>query len=98
MNKERLLQVLVAPVISEKSTMAADQARQYVFKVVPDATKPEVRKAIEMLFDVKVEQVRMVNIKGKSKRFGAVMGRRNGVRKAYVRLAEGADIDFGGLA
>lgn len=95
MNKERLLQVLLGPVISEKSTVAADANRQYVFKVVPDATKPEIKKAVELLFEVKVENVRVVNIKGKKKRFGQVMGTRNSVRKAYVQLAEGADIDFG---
>jgi len=95
MNKDRLMQVLVSPVISEKSTLAADANRQFVFQVLPDATKPEIRKAVEMLFDVKVENVRVVNIQGKKKRFGTIMGRRNGVRKAYVRLAEGNDIDFG---
>jgi large subunit ribosomal protein L23 len=95
MNKERLMQVLLSPVVSEKSTIAADAARQFVFHVAPDATKPEIRKAVEIMFDVKVEQVRVVNIKGKAKRFGQVMGRRNGVRKAYVKLAEGHDIDFG---
>ncbi len=95
MNKDRLMQVLVSPVISEKSTLAADSNRQFVFQVLPDATKPEIRKAVEMMFDVKVENVRVVNIQGKKKRFGTIMGRRNGVRKAYVRLAEGNDIDFG---
>jgi large subunit ribosomal protein L23 len=95
MNKERLMQVLDGPVISEKSTIAADQNNQFVFKVVPDATKPEIKKAVEMMFDVKVENVRVVNIKGKQKRFGKIMGRRNGVRKAYVKLAAGSDIDFG---
>ncbi len=98
MNKERLMQVLLSPVVSEKSTIAADAARQFVFQVASNATKPEIRKAVEMLFDVKVDQVRVVNIKGKTKRFGHVMGRRNGVRKAYVKLAEGHDIDFGGGA
>jgi large subunit ribosomal protein L23 len=95
MNKERLMQVLLSPVVSEKSTNIADAGRQFAFRVAPTATKPEIRKAVEMLFDVKVEQVRVVNIKGKVKRFGHVMGRRNGVRKAYVKLAEGHDIDFG---
>ncbi len=95
MNKERLMQVLQGPVVSEKSTIAAEAARQYVFRVVPDATKPEIKKAVELMFDVKVEKVRVVNIKGKAKRFGAIMGRRSGVRKAYVQLAEGNDIDFG---
>ncbi|MCG8428754.1 MAG: 50S ribosomal protein L23 [Chromatiales bacterium] len=95
MNKERLMQVLVGPVISEKSTIAADASRQFVFRVVSDATKPEIKKAVEMMFDVTVDNVRVVNIKGKTKRFGQIMGKRNGVRKAYVKLAEGSDIDFG---
>jgi large subunit ribosomal protein L23 len=95
MNKERLMQVLLSPVVSEKSTIAADMDRQFVFKVAPDATKPEIKKAVELMFDVSVDSVRVVNIKGKQKRFGAIMGRRNGVRKAYVKLAEGNDIDFG---
>ena len=95
MNKERLMQVLVSPVISEKSTLAAEVNRQFVFKVAPDASKPEIKKAVELMFDVKVDDVRVVNIKGKQKRFGTIMGRRNGVRKAYVKLAEGSDIDFG---
>ena len=95
MNKERLMQVLLSPVVSEKSTIAADAGRQFVFRVVSDATKPEIKSAVELMFDVKVDNVRVVNIKGKSKRFGQVQGRRNGVRKAYVKLAEGNDIDFG---
>ncbi len=95
MNRERLMQVLLSPVVSEKSTVIADAARQFAFRVTPDATKPEIKKAVESLFDVKVEQVRVVNIKGKAKRTGYIMGRRNGVRKAYVKLAEGHDIDFG---
>lgn len=95
MNKERLMQILLSPVVSEKSTISADANRQFVFKVAPDASKPEIRRAVEMMFDVKVESVQVVNIKGKNKRFGSIQGRRNGVRKAYVRLAEGNDIDFG---
>ncbi|MES9870975.1 MAG: 50S ribosomal protein L23 [Sedimenticola sp.] len=95
MNKERLMQVLLSPVVSEKSTIAAEASRQFAFKVAPDATKPEIKKAVEQMFDVKVDSVRVVNIKGKQKRFGTIMGRRNGVRKAYVKLAEGNDIDFG---
>lgn len=98
MNKDRLMQVLVSPVVSEKSTVAADTSRQFVFRVLPDASKPEIRKAVEMMFDVKVDAVRVVNIKGKHKRFGRLMGRRNNIRKAYVKLAEGSDIDFGGIA
>jgi large subunit ribosomal protein L23 len=95
MNKERLMQILISPVISEKSTIAADANRQFAFHVVPDATKPEIRKAVELMFEVQVEDVRVVNIKGKSKRFGQRMGRRSDVRKAYVKLAPGSDIDFG---
>ncbi len=95
MNRERLMQVLLSPIVSEKSTIIADTARQFAFRVAPDATKPEIHKAVELMFDVKVEQVRVVNIKGKTKRSGQIMGRRNGVRKAYVKLAAGHDIDFG---
>jgi len=98
MNNDRLMQVLVSPVVSEKSTIAADAARQFVFRVLPDASKPEIKKAVELMFDVKVDAVRVVNIKGKHKRFGKLMGRRNNIRKAYVKLAEGSDIDFGGIA
>ena len=96
MNKEKLMQTLRSPVVSEKSTIAADANRQFVFEVAPNSTKPEIRKAVEMMFNVKVEAVRVVNIKGKVKRSGQRLGRRNGVRKAYVRLAPGNDIDFGG--
>lgn len=96
MNKERLMETLRSPVISEKSTIAADANRQFVFEVAPDSTKPEIRKAVEMMFDVKVETVRVVNTKGKTKRAGNKLGRRKDIRKAYVRLAPGNDIDFGG--
>jgi large subunit ribosomal protein L23 len=96
MNKERLMETLRSPVISEKSTIAADLNRQFVFEVAPNSTKPEIRKAVEMMFDVKVENVRVVNTKGKTKRAGNKLGRRKDVRKAYVRLAPGNDIDFGG--
>ena len=96
MNKEKLMQVLVAPLISEKSTQLAEAGRQIAFKVRQDADKLEIRKAVEMMFDVKVEQVRVVNIKGKAKRSGRFMGTRQGHRKAYVKLAPGHDIDFGG--
>ena len=102
MSSDRLMQVLVIPVVSEKSTIAADSARQFVFRVLPDASKPEdkpeIKKAVELMFDVKVDAVRVVNTKGKNKRFGKLMGRRNNVRKAYVKLVEGSDIDFGGIA
>jgi large subunit ribosomal protein L23 len=98
MNKERLMKILLSPVVSEKSAMAADSANQFGFKVATDATKPEIAAAVELMFDVKVDQVRTVNVKGKQKRFGAMMGRRNNWKKAYVRLQEGHDIDFAGGA
>jgi large subunit ribosomal protein L23 len=98
MNQERLLKVLLSPVISEKATLAAENNGQYAFRVVPDANKHEVGKAVEALFDVKVEQVQILNVKGKKKRFGQRFGRRKDWRKAYVRLAAGQSIDFGGNA
>ena len=94
MNQERLMQVLVAPVVSEKSTRIADANRQFVFKVVKDASKPEVRKAVELMFDVKVNSVQITNMRGKTKRHGQNIGRRADWKKAYVTLAEGHDIDF----
>ncbi|MGD1990184.1 MAG: 50S ribosomal protein L23 [Chromatiales bacterium] len=93
MNKERLLKVLKAPLVSEKSAVAGEM-NQVVFRVAPDATKPEIRRAVEMLFEVDVEDVRVVNIKGKNKRFGQTLGKRSNTRKAYVRLKEGQDIDL----
>jgi large subunit ribosomal protein L23 len=98
MNEERLMKVLMAPHISEKSTLAAEQSNQIVFKVATDATKPEIKKAVELLFDVKVDRVQVSNVKGKVKRFGAKMGRRNDWKKAYVTLQEGQEIDFLGAA
>ena len=97
MNEERLMQVLLAPHISEKSTMAADSG-QHVFKVTTDATKTEIKAAIEKLFSVKVAKVQVVNVKGKSKRFGQRAGKRSDWRKAYVSLEAGQDIDFAGGA
>ncbi len=98
MSKERLMKILLSPVVSEKSAMVADTSNQFGFQVVPDATKPEIAQAVELLFDVKVRDVRTVNVRGKQKRFGAVLGRRNNWKKAYVRLEEGHDIDFAGGA
>ncbi len=95
MNKERLMQVLRSPIVSEKSTLMADASHQFAFRVATDATKPEIRKAVELMFEVQVESVRVVNIRGKVKRSGRLMGRRNGIRKAYVKLAPGSEIDFG---
>lgn len=96
MSNERLLKVLLAPHVSEKTALMADASEQYVFKVLPDATKPEVKQAVEALFDVKVQSVNMINIKGKKKLFKGRVGKRNGVRKAIVRLAPGQEIDFVG--
>ena len=96
MNQERLMKVLVAPIVSEKSTRLADAHRQFAFKVMKDASKPEERKAVELMFDVKVENVQIANVGGKTKRFGQSMGKRSDWKKAYVTLAEGHDIDFMG--
>ena len=93
-NNERLMTVVLAPVISEKGTFIADKHEQVVFRVAPDATKPEIKAAVELMFKVEVESVQVSNVKGKEKRFGRFMGRRNNWKKAYVRLAEGQEINF----
>lgn len=93
MNQERIYKVLLGPHISEKASRAAE-AGQVVFRVAPDATKPEIKAAVEQLFDVKVVSVSVLNQKGKVKRTVRGLGKRNGLRKAYVTLAEGQDIDF----
>ena len=98
MNDERLMRILLGPVVSEKSAIVADSNRQFTFKVIPDATKREIGRAVEKMFDVEVENVHVVNLKGKRKRFGARQGKRKNWRKAYVRLKEGHDIDFTGGA
>ncbi|MBY0578702.1 MAG: 50S ribosomal protein L23 [Burkholderiales bacterium] len=94
MNKERLMQVILAPVISEKSTYVADKHEQVIFKVVPNATKIEVKSAVELMFNVKVDSVQMLNVKGKVKRFGRFMGSRKNWKKAYVCLKPGQEINF----
>ena len=94
MNPNRLTQVVIAPVISEKSTLVGEKQNQYVFRVMQDATKAEVKAAIESLFKVSVDAVNVVNIAGKQKRFGRSMGRRRNIRKAYVSLAAGQEINF----
>jgi len=94
LSKDRLFQVLIAPVVTEKSTRAAELDGQAVFYVANDATRNDVKAAIEQAFDVEVESVRVLNVKGKTKRFGSSLGRRSDRRKAYVRLKEGSDIDF----
>ncbi len=96
MKDERLMQVLLAPIISEKSTRLAETAGQVVFRVAIDATKQEIARAVEKLFEVKVDHVQVLNVKGKRKRVGQRPGKRQDWRKAYVRLQSGQDIDFGG--
>jgi large subunit ribosomal protein L23 len=91
-HQERLMTIIRGPHMSEKSHLAAEQ-NQIVLKVRPDATKSEIRQAVELLFEVDVENVKVVNVKGKTKRFGMTRGRRNDWKKAYVRLAEGSEID-----
>ena len=94
MNAERLMQVLVAPIVSEKSTMVAEKNNQVAFRVLQDATKPEIKAAVELLFKVEVESVQVLNQAGKAKRFGRFNGRRRNVRKAYVSLKAGQEINF----
>ena len=96
MSKERLMKILLSPVVSEKSARVADQARQVVFRVAVDATKPEVKQAVESLFEVQVSNVQVTTVKGKVKRGRHGMGRRSDWKKAYVTLKEGFDIDFAG--
>ena len=92
--EERLMQVLLAPQISEKATYIADKNEQVVFRVASDATKPEVKAAVELLFKVEVKAVQVANVKGKEKRFGKMIGRREGWKKAYVCLKPGQEINF----
>ncbi|MBS0325367.1 MAG: 50S ribosomal protein L23 [Proteobacteria bacterium] len=93
-NSERLMTVLLAPVVSEKATLIADKHEQVVFRVMQDATKPEVKAAVELMFKVEVESVQMANVRGKEKRFGRFMGRRRNWKKAYVSLKPGQQINF----
>jgi large subunit ribosomal protein L23 len=93
-NIEQLMNVVLAPVVSEKSTRVADKNRQYVFRVADAATKPEIKAAVELMFKTKVDSVTVARVKGKQKRFGRFMGRRNNWKKAYVRLAAGQEINF----
>jgi large subunit ribosomal protein L23 len=94
----RLMQVLVAPIVSEKATMVADKSNAVVFKVLQNATKPEIKAAVELMFKVQVKGVSVANIKGKSKRFGKGMGRRDNLRKAYVTLLPGQELNLAGEA
>ena len=93
-NPQRLMQVLLAPQVSEKSTYVAEKNEQVVFRVVGNATKPEIKAAVELLFKVEVESVQVANVKGKQKRFGKLTGRRKDWKKAYVCLKAGQEINF----
>ena len=97
MSSNQVLNLLVAPHVSEKSTMLSDLNRQFVFKVLSSATKPQIREAVEKAFDVKVDSISVLNVKPKSKRTGRIQGSRKGWKKAYVTLADGYDIDYVGL-
>jgi large subunit ribosomal protein L23 len=96
MNQERLMKVLLAPHVSEKGTNIGEKHRQYIFKVMPEATKPEIKQAVELMFEVKVSDVQVANMKGKSKRFGRFSGRRSNWKKAYVTLQPGHEIELMG--
>ncbi|OQW94668.1 MAG: 50S ribosomal protein L23 [Beggiatoa sp. IS2] len=95
MKQARLLQILLSPHNSEKANEAAEKRKQFVFRVVTDAQKPEIKQAVEWLFKVKVQHVQVVNVKGKRKQFGRLRGKRADWKKAYVCLQEGYDINFG---
>jgi large subunit ribosomal protein L23 len=97
-DESRLAQVLVAPIISEKATAAAEKNNQVLFKVLRDATKPEIKAAVELMFKVEVKSVSTVTQKGKVKRFGKGIGRRDHVKKAYVCLKAGQELNFSGEA
>jgi len=95
MNNERLANIIVSPRISEKATMKADIENQHVFSVLKNATKPEIKRAVELMFNVKVHSVRIMNVQGKLTRIGRTFGKRKDWKKAYVRLQEGFDINYG---
>lgn len=94
MNNDRLMQVILAPIVTEKATEVAERNNQIAFRVAPDATKPEIKAAVELLFKVEVDSVQVLNRKGKEKRFGRYMGRRRNERKAYVVLKAGQELNF----
>ena len=98
LGQERLITLLLAPHVSEKAARATETANQYVFRVRTDATKPEIRAAVELMFKVEVEAVQVVNVAGKEKRFGRFTGRRPDWKKAYVSLKAGQAIDLAGTA
>ena len=94
----RLMSVLVAPIVSEKATMVAEKSNAVTFKVLQDATKPEIKAAVELMFKVEVKGVSVVNTKGQTKRFGKTIGRRDNIRKAYVTLQPGQELNLSGEA
>lgn len=94
MNQQRLTQVILAPIVSEKSNVLAEKRNQMTFKVATNATKTEIKAAVELLFGVQVESVTTVTTKGKTKRFGRTLGRRSDVKKAYISLAAGQELDL----
>lgn len=94
MNSERLTKVILGPVVAEKASRVAEMNNQVVLKVLPNANKTEIKQAVESLFDVKVASVSTTNVKGKVKRTGRIMGKRSDWKKAYVTLADGADLNF----
>jgi len=96
MNEQRLYSIILAPHVSEKTALASEMEGRHTFRVVNDASKLEVRKAVEKLFEVNVKSVQILNVRGKTKRFGQAEGKRSDWKKAIVRLAEGQDIDFMG--
>jgi large subunit ribosomal protein L23 len=93
-NLDQLMNIVLAPVVSEKSTFVADKNRQYVFRVADDATKPQIKAAIELMFKIKVDDVTVLNVRGKQRHFGRIAGRRRSWKKAYVRLGAGQEINF----
>ena len=94
MRTDRLMLVILAPIVTEKATFVAEKNQQIAFRVIPDATKPEIKAAVELLFKVEVESVQVLNRKGKEKRFGRFVGRRRNERKAYVSLKDGQEINL----
>ena len=95
--KERLMNVLIAPHVSEKAARISETGNQFVFRVRNDATRVDVKHAVELMFEVKVDDVQVLNQRGKARRFGQIQGRRSGFKKAYVRLAAGQTLDLGGV-
>lgn len=94
MNDHRLMQIILAPIVTEKATFVAEKNNQVAFRVIADATKPEIKAAVELMFKVQVEGVTVLNRKGKAKRFGKFVGRRRNERKAYVSLKDGQEINL----